>query len=261
MGAASNACRPRPLAMQRDTLEFLFETSLEARVEDAVCQAVKLYNLQQRIRQLHTQCERLLTAAGGASSRVATVNDAQRSVLVPALDEVAQAVNQEQTARRVPQSLEKLGAALQRLCTAVSTCFPGGLPAGCEALQGILDACQQPASTTAEEELGPGCAALYFAGKQLQQGKALRDHLRGSNERSKVVVRLQRAGTGPGPREPQLDAEGERAMLAWWHHKQELQRKAGAAGEQEVASYGAEWANPRALKQAFQGTGHVRLKI
>ena len=69
--------------------------------------------------------------------------------------------------------------------------------------------------------MDPETSTLWFAGKQMQPEKALKDFV-GRHEKSKVVVKLQKKGSGAPAREPvrqggclgggrQLQGGGERA--------------------------------------------------
>lgn len=49
-------------------------------------------------------------------------------------------------------------------------------------------------------DLEPGTSTLWFAGKELQQGKKLSEYL-GRNENTRAIVKLQKKGAGPPARE------------------------------------------------------------
>lgn len=46
----------------------------------------------------------------------------------------------------------------------------------------------------------------------------------GRNERTKVVAKLAKKGAGPPAREPVVDADTQKAMMAWYYKKQEEQK-------------------------------------
>jgi hypothetical protein len=64
-------------------------------------------------------------------------------------------------------------------------------------------------------DLPPESSALWFAGKALEPGSKLADYM-GRNERSKVVVKLQKKGAGAPAREP-VRALDEQAGLQRQH--------------------------------------------
>ena len=53
----------------------------------------------------------------------------------------------------------------------------------------------------AAEEMDPESSTLWFAGKQMLPEKLLKDYL-GRHEKTKVVVKLQKKGSGAPAREP-----------------------------------------------------------
>ena len=63
-------------------------------------------------------------------------------------------------------------------------------------------------------------AQLWWAGKQLDRSKLLRDYV-GRNEKTKIVTKLQKKGQGAPGREPVFSAEEQRTMMALAHKKQE----------------------------------------
>lgn len=73
-------------------------------------------------------------------------------------------------------------------------------------------------------------------------------------------------GAGAPAREPAVDAETQKAMLAFYHKRQEQQKRLDAAAEDDDCDVGApsasstaRWADPRALKQHFAGVTSVRV--
>lgn len=63
-------------------------------------------------------------------------------------------------------------------------------------------------------------STLWFCGKEIQRGKVLADYL-GKNEKTKVIVKLQKSGSGPPGREPVLSAEEQKAMMMHAYRRQE----------------------------------------
>ena len=63
-------------------------------------------------------------------------------------------------------------------------------------------------------------AQLWWAGKQLDRTKLLRDFI-GRNEKTKIVAKLQKKGQGAPAREPVFSAAEQKAMMALAHRKQE----------------------------------------
>lgn len=66
--------------------------------------------------------------------------------------------------------------------------------------------------------------SLWVVGKELQAPKTFKDYF-GPNEKSKFVAKLQSRGSGAPQREPVVDGETHKAMLQFYHRKQEEQKK------------------------------------
>ena len=85
---------------------------------------------------------------------------------------------------------------------------------------------------------------------------ARRRRYTGKNEKTKVVAKLQKKGAGAPQREPVVSADEQKAMIAFYHKKQ--QESEALALEDEDAYMNSSWANPKALKSAFTGVGDVK---
>eukprot|EP00877_Chromochloris_zofingiensis_P003118 jgi/Chrzof1/12807/Cz07g08070.t1 len=106
------------------------------------------------------------------------------------------------------------------------------------------------------EDIDPDTATLWFAGKQMLPDKKLLDFV-GKNDRSKVVVKLQKKGQGAPAREPPVDADTQKAMLAWYYKKQQEQKE--LAGNEDDSYINSTWADTKTLKQHFSGVHDVRI--
>jgi len=66
-------------------------------------------------------------------------------------------------------------------------------------------------------------STLWFAAKEMKRDQPLSVYV-GKNEKSKVIIKLQRSSAGPPPREGQLSEEQEKQrMLHLFRRNQELQ--------------------------------------
>lgn len=106
------------------------------------------------------------------------------------------------------------------------------------------------------EQLDAANSTLWFAGKQLLPEKKLSDYL-GRHEKTKAVVKLQKKGSGAPAREPAVDADTQKAMMAWYYKKQEEQKK--LAEDADDSHTGAAWASGTSLKSHFAGMQNVRI--
>merc|ERR1712039_1087589 len=93
---------------------------------------------------------------------------------------------------------------------------------------------------------------LWWAGKELQAAQTL-EHYVGRNEKTKIVCKLASKSAGAPVREPRIDENTHKAMMAHYYKKQEEQKK--LQDDDDFSYLDAEWANPKSLKDALVGGG------
>merc|ERR1711918_223921 len=98
-------------------------------------------------------------------------------------------------------------------------------------------------------------ATLWWAGKEFFRDQKVGDRL-GKNEKTKIVAKLQRKGSGPPAREPAVSEAERSAMMAHYFKKQEEMKKLAEADDDDYLGSG--WANPTSLKAGLRGTGSIR---
>ena len=97
--------------------------------------------------------------------------------------------------------------------------------------------------------------SLWVAGKEFQRGRLVSDRL-GKNEKTKVVAKLQKRGSGPPGREPVVNEEERKAMMAHYFKRQEDLKRLGEANDDDYLN--SEWADGRQMKLSLQGLGNIR---
>ncbi|XP_015189038.1 PREDICTED: UPF0769 protein C21orf59 homolog [Polistes dominula] len=115
--------------------------------------------------------------------------------------------------------------ALDILRGAVTIVYPMGLPPHDVIRQEFENTENLTGTQASLEVMDINLAQLWFSGKEMIQGKKLKDFL-GSNEKTKVIVKLQKRGTGMPGREP-LMSEDERKLLMMHAYKRQEQMKVG----------------------------------
>ncbi|KAK1934467.1 UPF0769 protein C21orf59 [Phytophthora citrophthora] len=163
-----------------------------------------------------------------------------------------------QVARRMCIEESELLEKLQNIRGAVAMAFPMGLPAH-DPVKLMLDAGSAEealADSSAVLEVVPeDTAELWWAGKQFFRDQHVRD-LAGKNEKSTLIVKLQKKGGGAPSREPGVSEDERKAMMAFYFKKQqELQQAAEDDAEDYMTS---SWADPKALKNSLRGTNNIR---
>jgi len=70
------------------------------------------------------------------------------------------------------------------------------------------------------DDLDPATTTLWCVSKELQRGKCFWEQF-GKNEKSKMVVKATKVGGGAPVKEPMIDDETHKKMLAFYHKKNE----------------------------------------
>ena len=150
-------------------------------------------------------------------------------------------------------SAAALEEAINNVRGAVMIVYPMGLP-DYDHVRQILEEREDTSGAESMEILDAEKASLWAFSKEMQFDKLLSDYC-GKNDKSKVIVKLQKMGAGAPSREPVVSEDEQKAMIAFYHKKQAESEKMEM--EDEDAYLHSSWANPKALKNAFTGVGDV----
>merc|ERR1719238_2044945 len=131
--------------------------------------------------------------------------------------------------------------------------YPMGLP-DYDGVRLILEEREVLEGAASLEVLDPEHISIWCFSKELQRDKLLSDYV-GKNEKTKVVAKLQKKGAGAPQREPIVSEDEQKAMIAFYHKKQQQAEK--LALEDEDSYMNSSWANPKSLKNSFTGVGEV----
>uniref|UniRef100_A0A061RIM6 Upf0769 protein n=1 Tax=Tetraselmis sp. GSL018 TaxID=582737 RepID=A0A061RIM6_9CHLO len=263
---------------------FLFETTVDAVVRDVLQEVVQLHNLRMRVHRLKYEGEEL--AKYGPAKRLDQqgIDEYQEEavekgkfycqdptgrrtgnacdpevakVLQKTLESAEQTVHKDNADRKISLTKKMLDDCLDEIRGAVMICYPMGLPEW-DPVRGALEGCEELSGTSyANDDLELDKAQLWFAGKQMQPEKLLKDYV-GRHEKTKAVVKLQKAGAGPPAREPVVDPETQKAMVAYYHKKQEEMKKLEEDSDDSFLN--SSWTNDGSLKKHFAGIGDIRIR-
>ena len=173
------------------------------------------------------------------------------------LEDAETTASKDQADKKVCLTKKVLDDAMDEIRGAVMICYPMGLPAW-DPVRCALEANEDLSGTShANDDLEADKSQLWFAGKQLVPEKLLKDFV-GRHEKTKAVVRLQKAGGGAPSREPVVDPETQKAMIAHYHKKQEEMKK--LEEDMDDAYTHSNWASQGSLKAHFNGTANIRIR-
>lgn len=163
------------------------------------------------------------------------------------------------TAQRTPMDESKILAALDICRGAVMMAYPMGLPEFDTVRQAIEDKEEIEGTQAARDFFDPSTCSIWFAGKKITRDGELSKYV-GKTDRVTIKVKItsERVTNAPA-REPPVDAETQRQLMAHWHKKQE-EAKRLAEQEDQDSYLNSEWANPKQFKQAAQGIGSIKFR-
>merc|ERR550537_1742797 len=93
---------------------------------------------------------------------------------------------------------------------------------------------------------------FWWAGKELRTDQTLEQYV-GRNEKTKLVAKLAPKSSGAPVREPRIDENTHKAMLAHYYKKQEEEKK--LRDDEDDSYLDSAWANPKSLKNQLIGNG------
>lgn len=163
-------------------------------------------------------------------------------------------VSKKQVNNGVCLTLKMVQNAIDILKGAVMIVYPMGLPPHDvirQEFQNTEDLSGTQASLDVIEEQ---MAQLWFSGKELERGKKLSDYT-GSNEKTKIIVKIQKKGGGAPGREPVICEEEKKAMMMHFYRKQEEHKKLETDEDDEYLN--SSWADSSSLKKSFQGLSNI----
>ena len=166
-----------------------------------------------------------------------------------------QLLNKANADRRIPVTVEQLDEACSLMKGALMMAYPGyHTLEPWEPVVMLLENRDVETLMRGDELLSPEGISLWFAGKELQRGKLLSHFIKGT-EQTKVIVKIQKIGLGAPVREPMVDAETQKQMIAMYHKRQEEAKKLVADSEDDYLN--SAWADPRKLKRDLHGTNEI----
>lgn len=279
-----------------DKDSFLFDTPAASEVDVTVRELVKIQNLRLMVNRLAAAAEQLSLYGPMKTPEQQGLDDATplledydvtKGEVVPhAVPQHGANYRQDPSERRTGDApSDELGQVIQKTCEdakaliaekttvalkrattasaleeainnirgAVMIVYPMGLP-DYDHVRQILEDREILEGAEGLEVMDVEKASLWVFSKEMQPEKLLSDYV-GKNDKSKVVAKLQKKGAGAPAREPVVSEDEQKAMIAFYHKKeQEMNRM---VLEDEDAYQNSQWANPKALKNAFTGVGDI----
>ncbi|XP_014280066.1 cilia- and flagella-associated protein 298 [Halyomorpha halys] len=177
-------------------------------------------------------------------------------ILTKTVEEARGMLSKKLVTANKPLDKKKLKEALDILRGAVTIVYPMGLPPH-DPIRLEFEGKEDLSGTHASlEVIEESRACLWFSGKEMSRGKKLKDYV-GSNEKTKITVKLSKSGHGAPAREP-ICTEEEKNRMMWQAKQREEEMKRLEENQHEYED--TPWAEGGRLKRAFQGMGNISWK-
>lgn len=182
-------------------------------------------------------------------------NEKMKDVLKKTMEEAKALISKKQVQANVCLTMDMVQEALDQLRGAVMIVYPMGLPPH-DPIRMEFENQEDLAGTQASLQVIPDEEAqLWWASKELQKEKKLQDYI-GKNEKTKIVVKMQKRGQGAPAREPLVGEDEQKKMMMHYYRRQEELKKLEEADDDTYLQ--SEWSDRQALKRQFQGLTNIK---
>uniref|UniRef100_M4C304 Uncharacterized protein n=1 Tax=Hyaloperonospora arabidopsidis (strain Emoy2) TaxID=559515 RepID=M4C304_HYAAE len=187
--------------------------------------------------------------------------NADKDVLWRAVMDAKMALESEaNVAQRICSTESELMEKFQNIRQAVAWVFPMELPS-LDMVQLLLDE-ERTEESLAEppaalDVLSSDTVELWWAGKQFTRGKDVCDVV-GKNDKSTLIVTLQKQGDGVPRRQSVVRAEERDAVTALCSQEKQKRQQQVVKDDAEDYYKISPWADPSMLKNSLRGTDNIR---
>ena len=238
--------------------QILFETSGETNCGDLAIELTKMQNMRVRLRFMVQAAKALKKELGG--------NELSEKFTEPVAKAEGLLDPEQATVHRKKILMTQYEEAADTLRGCALIAFPGECSTGIESLCKLLDDDNEDLEhirclltlldkdARTDDMLVEGNTQLWWASKQLHHTDVLSKYS-GKNEKTKLVCKLTKLGGSVPTKEPAIDSRTQQDMMAYYYKKQEESKK--LISDEDINYGNSEWANPKGLKNHFQGTGSI----
>lgn len=153
-------------------------------------------------------------------------------------------------------TIDSIEEAIRLIGGALVIAYPMGLPEWEVARDILADNEDLSGQAASKDVFNAADSSLWWAGKELAVEKLLCDFI-GRNDKTKVIVKLQKKSQGAPVRESPFDEKAQREMMAYYYKKQEEHKKLLENEDEDYVN--SAWANPKALKAHFNGLNNLSI--
>ncbi|CAG5093805.1 Similar to cfap298: Cilia- and flagella-associated protein 298 (Danio rerio) [Cotesia congregata] len=201
-----------------DESQFLYDTTVDTLVDDVIQEITVIYNGRLKINRIAYEMEELAKHGTMLPSNMMGLTDEQ-VIELKLKDEWA-----DKCSPMGGWTFNKDVMALDLLRGASMIVYPMGLPPH-DVIRKEFENTEDLTGTQASlEVMDVQMTQLWFSGKEMIRGKKLKDYL-GANEKTKIVVKLQKRGSGMPAREPLMNDDERKEFMMHAYRRQEQLKK------------------------------------
>ncbi|XP_038622147.1 cilia- and flagella-associated protein 298 [Tachyglossus aculeatus] len=277
-----------------DENQFLLEASGSIPVEELTVQVTRIYNGRLKVQRLCSEMEELAehgiflppnmqgltddqvedlklkdewaercTPSGGSVFKKDEIgrrnghapNEKMMQVLKKTIEEARALISKKQAEANVSMTMEMVKDALDQLRGAVMIVYPMGLPPYDPIRLEFEDKEDLSGTQAGLQVIEESEAQLWWAAKELKRTQKLSDYV-GKNEKTKIIVKIQKKGQGAPAREPVISNEEQKQMMLYYYRRQEELKK--LEENEDDCCLDSEWADSTALKKHFHGVKDIK---
>uniref|UniRef100_A0A8D0ECC8 Cilia and flagella associated protein 298 n=1 Tax=Salvator merianae TaxID=96440 RepID=A0A8D0ECC8_SALMN len=277
-----------------DESQFLFETTSSISIEDLTQEVTRIYNGRLKVQRICAEIESLAehgiflppnmqgltdeqieelklkdewaekcTPSGGSTFKKDEIGrrnghapgEKMKQVLKATVEEAKALISKKQVQANICVNMAMVKDALDQLRGAVMIVYPMGLPPYDPIRMEFEDKEDLSGTHAALEIIEEPEAQLWWAGKELKRTEQLSNYV-GKNEKTKIIVKIQKKGQGAPAREPIISGEEHKQMILFYHRRQEELKKLEENDDDSFLD--SEWADSHALKRHFHGVKDIK---
>ncbi|KAF3705788.1 UPF0769 protein C21orf59 -like protein kurly [Channa argus] len=206
-----------------DESQFLFNTTVDAPLETVIQQITAIYNGRLKVDRLCSEVPEL--ADHGITLPPNMQGLTEEQVVELKLkdeweDKCVPSGGPKQVQANVCVTMEMVKEAMDQLRGAVMIVYPMGLPPHDPIRMEFEDREDLSGTQASLQVITEDECQLWWAAKEMQRGKKLRDYI-GQNDKTKIVVKIQKKGQGAPAREPLITDEQQKQMMMYYYRRQE----------------------------------------
>eukprot|EP01117_Protostelium_nocturnum_P019575 TRINITY_DN8523_c0_g1_i1.p1 TRINITY_DN8523_c0_g1~~TRINITY_DN8523_c0_g1_i1.p1 ORF type:complete len:282 (-),score=119.00 TRINITY_DN8523_c0_g1_i1:161-958(-) len=251
--------------------QFMIETSCSTQNDELISLLSQLNNQRVSISIIAEEIEKILDENGGKNEEEKeemegneketkryqgiSLSQQQRISLERIINDSRIFISKKQVDEKIALTLSMNEQQLQSMKQGLASIFPQGLKDS-----SVFDlAFEGKAKELSPKECyDPATATLWWAGKELERGQTLGKYI-GKNEKTKIIAKLQRAtAQGPPAKDESEYTEQQKEMMSFYYKRAQEQKKLEEDNEDSYVN--SAWANPKNLKNTFNGLENISWK-